>query len=184
MEEIFGQVCGVIIMIGCIVSSQLPKRWQILLGYSIINLFSSLNQLFVGAGLTSCFICGIATIHCAINAYKAKKDITEHLWEKIIFCILYLVAWGIGFAVSFKNGTPLYLDIMTLVATLLFFGQVFCKKERDIRLCILGNSAVYFMYDSINLNIAAVAKLFNIISVVIALIRYRNKDTKRWRNKL
>jgi hypothetical protein len=48
-------------------------------------------------------------------------------------------------------------------------------RERDMRLCTLGNSIIYFTYDSINLNIAAIAKLFNIISVVIALIRYRKK---------
>ena len=179
MQEILGQICGIIIMIGCVISSQLPKRWQILLGYTVINFFSSLNQLFVGAGLTSCFICAVATVHCAINAYKAKKELVEHSWEKILFCVLYLAAWGVGFIASFENGTPIYMDIMILVATLFFFGQVFLPRERDIRLCILGNSLVYFVYDSINLNVAAVAKLFNIISVIIALIRYRNqnKDT-------
>ena len=176
LEEILGQICGVIIMIGCVISSQLPKRWQILLGYAIINLFSSLNQLLVGAGLTSCFVCGVATVHCAINAYKAKKELVEHLWEKILFCALYLAAWGVGLITSLQNGTPLYLDMMILVATLFFFGQVFLPKEQEIRLCIFGNSLVYFVYDSINLNIAAVAKLFNMISVVIALIRYRDRN--------
>ena len=176
MQETIGQICGVIVMIGCIVSSQMPKRWQILLGYAIVNLFSSLNQLFVGAGLTSCFLCAVATVHCLINAYKAKKGLVEHLWEKVFFIVLYLIAWSIGFVLSFKNGTPLYLDLMTFVATVFFVGQVLLPKERDIRLSTLGNSLVYFIYDTINLNIAAVAKLFNVISVIIALIRYRNKE--------
>ena len=178
MEETLGQICGVIVMIGCIVSSQMPKRWQILLGYAIVNLFSSLNQLFVGAGLTSCFLCAVATVHCSINAFKAKKGLVEHLWEKILFIVLYLIAWSIGFVLSFKNGTPLYLDLMTFVATVFFVGQVLLPKERDIRLSTLGNSLVYFIYDAINLNVAAVAKLFNVISVIIALIRYRDKDKK------
>ena len=176
MQEILGQICGVMLMISCIVSSQLPRRWQMLIGFSVVNLFSSFNQLLVGAGLTSCFLCGVATVHCAINAYKAKKEIPERTWEKILFCALYLTAWSAGFVASFSNGTPLYLDIMTFVATIFFIGSVLLPRERDIRLCTLGNSVVYFIYDSINLNIAAVAKLFNIISVIIALIRYRDQN--------
>ena len=122
MKEIFGQICGIIIFIGCVVSSQMPKRWQILLGFAIVNLFSSLNQLMVGAGLTSCFLCAVATVHCSVNAYKAKKAIPEKLPEKLVFIVLYLIAWSIGFALSFQNGTPIYLDLMTLAATVFFIG--------------------------------------------------------------
>ena len=173
MKEIFGQICGIIILIGCVVSAQMPKRWQILLGLAIVNLFSSINQLMVGAGLTSCFLCAVATVHCSVNAYKAKKAIPEHLPEKLIFIGLYLIAWSIGFALSFKNGTPIYLDLMTLAATVFFIGQVLIPSEREIRLCTLGNSVIYFIYDTLNLNIAAIAKLFTVISVIVALIRYR-----------
>ena len=177
MNEVIGQVFGILVMIGCVVSSQFPKRWQILLGHTFVNLFSALNQLFVGSGLTACFLCAVATVHCAINSFKAKKEIPELLWEKILFIVLYFIAWAMGFAASFRNGTPFYLDLMTFVATLFFLGQVLLPRERDIRLCMLGNSFVYFLYDSINFNVAAVAKLFNIISVIVALIRYRKKDS-------
>ena len=98
------------------------------------------------------------------------------VWEKILFIALYLTAWSIGFTLSFRNGTPLYLDLLILVATIFFIGTVLLPKERDIRLCTLGNSIIYFTYDTINLNIAAIAKLFSIISVIVALIRYRSRE--------
>ena len=179
MKEILGQIFGIIIMIICVINTQFPKRWQMLLCSSLVNLFSSLNQILVGSGLTACFLCAVATVHCAINSYKAKKEIPERLWEKLLFIALYFTAWGIGFVFSFKNGTPLYLDLMTFAATIFFIGIVLLPKERDMRLCTLGNSIIYFTYDSINLNIAAIAKLLNIISVVIALIRYRTGKKKR-----
>ena len=177
MKEILGQICGIIIMILCVINTQFPKRWQMLLCSAVVNLFSSLNQLLVGSGLTACFLCAVATVHCSINSYKAKKEIPEKLWEKILFIALYFTAWGIGFSFSFQNGTPLYLDLMTFAATIFFIGIVLLPKERDMRLCTLGNSVIYFTYDTINLNIAAVAKMFSIISVIVALIRYRNKKT-------
>ena len=178
MEEILGQICGIIIMILCVINTQFPRRWQMLLCSAAVNLFSSLNQLLVGSGLTACFLCAVATVHCSINSYKAKKEIPERIWEKILFIVLYFTAWGIGFSFSFSNGTPLYLDLMTFVATIFFIGIVLLPKERDMRLCTLGNSVIYFTYDTINLNIAAVAKMFSIISVIVALIRYGKKEKK------
>ena len=91
MEEILGQILGFIMMILCVINTQFPKRWQMLLCSALVNLFSSLNQLFVGAGLTACFLCAVATVHCAINSYKAKKEFPEKLWEKILFIILYFM---------------------------------------------------------------------------------------------
>ena len=176
MKEILGQVLGVMIMIGCIVNTQFPKRWQILLVSAMVNMVSSINQLLVGSGLTACFLCAVATVHCSINSYKAKHEIPERMWEKILFICLYFIAWTTGFVFSFRNGTPLYLDLMTFVATIFFIGIVLLPRERDMRLCTLGNSLIYFTYDTINLNIAAIAKLFSVISVIIALIRYRKKQ--------
>lgn len=179
IQEILGQIFGIIIMILCVINTQFPKRWQMLLCSALVNLFSSFNQLLVGSGLTACFLCAIATIHCTINSYKAKKGFSERLWEKILFIALYLTAWGIGFVFSLKNGTSLYLDLLILIATIFFIGIVLLPKERDIRICTLGNSIIYFAYDTINLNIAAIAKLFSIISVIIALIRYRSREKKQ-----
>lgn len=179
MGEILGQICGIIIMIGVVVTNQLPKRWHMLLGYSFINLFSSLNQLFVGAGLTSCFLCAIATVHCAINAIKVKKERPIRIWENILWSIIYLIVWGVGFVFSFSNGTPFYLDAMTLAATVFFIGSTLLPRERDMRLCTFANSLIYFAYDLINLNVAFLAKLFAMISVVVALYRYRDKNKRK-----
>ncbi|MBO5279677.1 MAG: YgjV family protein [Clostridia bacterium] len=176
MREIIGQICGVLVFIGCVLCTQFPKRWQMLLVLGLVNLFSVPNQLLVGSGLTAGLLCSVATVNCFLNAYKSKKGFKEHLWENIVFAVLYFTAWGIGFAASFKNGTPNYLDAFTFVATIFFLGQVFLPKERDMRICTMGNSFMYFLYDGINLNVAAFAKLFALVSAAIALIRYRKKD--------
>ena len=86
---------------------------------------------------------------------------------------MYLAAWGFGAWASAKNGAFLWLDLMPLLATLFFFGTVFCAKERNIRLAALANATVYFIYNTINLNSAAIAMLFCMASTLIALYRYR-----------
>ena len=176
MTEIIGQIFGILVLVASIINNQFPKRWQILLGLSVINLLSAINQLLVGAGLTAALLGLVAMIHCPINAYKAKKDIPIRMWENILFSIIYFGAWFVGFLASSTNGTPLYLDLMTLAATVCFVASVFLPKERDIRLATLGNGFIYFVYNIINLNISALAMLFSMISIVVALIRYREKD--------
>ena len=177
MTEIIGQIFGILVLVASIINNQFPKRWQILLGLSVINLLSAINQLLVGAGLTAALLGLVAMIHCPINAYKAKKDIPIRMWENILFSIIYFGAWFVGFLASSTNGTPLYLDLMTLAATVCFVASVFLPKERDIRLATLGNGFIYFIYNIINLNISAVAMLFGMISVIVALVRYRDKDS-------
>ena len=179
MWFIIGQIFGVLVIVACVINNQFPKRWQMLVGFAVVNVLSTFNLLLVGAGLTVCFPCVVAAIHCPINAYKAKKEIEEKVWEKIFFGFLYFLSWGIGFYISFKNGTASWLDAMPFVATAFFVGSVFVKKERNVRLCTLSNTLIYLVYDMIFYNIAFLAKLFNAISIFIARYRYRDKDKKK-----
>lgn len=173
--EIIGQACGVLIIIGNAISTQFPKRWQILLVFSVLNLLSVFNQLLVGSGLASAFGCAVAAIHCPINAYKAKKEQPTRLLENILWSILYFFAWGVGVFLSARLGTSSWLDLFPLLGTITFLGSVFVPKERDVRLFTFANSFVYCIYNIINLNIAAVSQILAMLSVAIALIRYREK---------
>lgn len=173
--EIVGQVCGVLIIILSVISTQFPKRWQILLVFAALNFLSVFNQLLVGSGLASAFGCAVAAIHCPINAYKAKRELPTHLIENIIWSVIYFAAWGAGVFVSAQLGTASWLDIFPFFGTLTFLGSVFMPKERDVRIFTFANSFVYCIYNIINLNIAAVSQVLAMISVIVALIRYREK---------
>ena len=177
-REIIGQLCGVVVIVYSIMSSHLPKRWMILVGATVGNFFAAANQLLVGSGLTACFACLMATINCPINAYKAKKGIPTKKWENILWSVLYILAWAAGFGIGIYNGTASPLDLMTLVTTVFFIGHVLSKDEKKMRLYYLGNGAVFMIYDAINLNISALAKLFSVISTLIALYRFRDNKKR------
>ena len=71
---IIGQIFGILTTLCAIISTQMPKRWQMMLGTMVVNILSALNVLFVGAGLTVCMANIVASVHAPINAYRAKKS--------------------------------------------------------------------------------------------------------------
>ncbi len=173
--EIIGQILGIIVTIGCIITAQLPKRWQILLGQIFTNILSATNMFLVGQGLTACLPCFVAAVHCGLNVVRDRKGSTSPLWEKIIFSALYLAAWGLGFTLSCVAGTASVLDLLPLLATVLFVASVLAPREQLMRLCSLGNATTYVIYNAIYGNSAIFAHIFTIISLLIALFRYRKK---------
>jgi hypothetical protein len=172
---ILGQIFGVLVTVSCVITAQLPKRWQIMLGLSAINLFSTLNQYLVGGGLTVCFPCIVAVVNCLINAVRAKRGRATPMWENLLFSVLYFGGWGAGFALSVQGGTASWMDAMPLLATAFFVLSVFVPKEQHTRFWTFCNSLVYFIFDLLHLNVAALAKLFNMTSLVIAMLRYRKR---------
>ena len=176
--EGIGQIFGILTTVAAVISTQLPKRWQMMLAFMAVNAFSALNVLLVGAGLTACMACIVAVIHSPVNAYRAKKNIDSPLWEKLTFSALYVIAWGIGFYLSVKNGTASWFDVMPLVATGFFVASMLVKKENNIRLCTLGNASIYVAYHIIFKSLGVLAQAFELISILIALYRYRKKPPK------
>ena len=178
IREIAGQACGIFVLVYSVVAAHLPKRWMILVGATAGNFFAAMNQLLVGSGLTACFACLMATINCPINAYKAKKGIPTKKWENILWAALYILAWAAGFGIGIATGTASALDLMTLVTTIFFIGHVLSTDEKKMRWYYLGNGAVFMVYDAINLNISALAKLFSVISTLMAIFRFKNKEKR------
>ena len=170
---LIGQIFGVLVTVGCVVTAQLPKRWQLLLGLAVVNLFSALNQLFIGAGLTAAAICFLAVLHCALNSCKAKRNIPIRMWENVLFSVLYFLAWGAAFLVSLQAGSASFTDALPLLATVCFVSSVFAPHPQQIRAFSFCNSLVYCVYNLIHLNVAVVATLIDMTSLVLAMLRYR-----------
>ena len=175
-KELVGQILGLIVIIGCILNAQLPKRWHMLLGQVFLNILSATNMFLLDQGLAACLPCFVASAHCMANVIRDRKNKPAPLWETIFFCSLYPIAWGIGFSISISNGTASPLHLIPLLALAFFILSVLAKNEQLMRLYTLGNSAVYVVYDLIFPNVAVFAFIFTIISLLIALVRYRKKN--------
>lgn len=176
--ELVGQILGVLIIIVSVASMQFKKRWQMLLGLAGVNLLTVFNQLLVGSGFAVALGCALAAIHCPVNAYKDKKGLRTGMLENVIWSALYFVTWIIGIIIAAKTGNSSWLDIFPFFGIVTFILSVLLPRERDVRIFTFANSFVYFVYNTINLNIAALSQLFTMISVAVAMFRYREKKHK------
>lgn len=171
--EIIGQAFGVLSIIVGVISMQLKKRWQILLALAFLNLFLVFNQCFLGMSPSAIIVCALAAVHCPINAYKVWRGRPAGRVENIVWSVLYFAAFGVGIFLSVRAGTISWMDIFPFFGIVTFIFSVFVPKERDVRIFTLLNALVYFIYNLLNLNIAAISQMLTMISVVIAMIRYR-----------
>ena len=173
--EIIGQLFGALAIVASVVSMQLAKRWQMLIALAFLNLFLVFNQLFLGMSYSAIIGCGLAAVHCPVNAYKAKKELVTSRLENVIWSVLYFASWGLGLFLSARAGMASWMDILPFFGTVTFLFSVFLPKERDVRIHTFLNALVYFVYNLLSMNIAAVSQVLTMISVIVALVRYREK---------
>jgi hypothetical protein len=173
--ELAGQAFGVLAIVTGVISMQLSKRWQILLALAFLNLFLVFNQLFLGMSFSAIIGCGLAAIHCPVNAYKVKRGKPAGRAENVIWSVLYFASWGVGLYISARMGIASWLDILPFFGVLTFIISVYVPRERDVRIFTLLNALVYLVYNALNMNIAAVSQVLTIISVIVALVRYRER---------
>ena len=175
-NEIIGQIIGIIVIIGCIVNGQFPKKWQVLMGQIFLNLLSATNMFLVGAGYAAIIPALIASVHCTINMVRSKNQLKSPLIQEIIFSILYLGGWGLGFYFSIMEGKNPLFEFLPLIAVAFFVAALLTTKTQIMRLFYIGNASMYVIYNIIYPNSAIFAHIFTIVSFLIAIFRYRNKD--------
>lgn len=167
---IAGQIVGIFVTVTVIIIQQLKKRTQILWASVLVNVLGALNVLLLdgfGSGVTVNFV-AIAQILVAL--WHEKKNTTETMVEKIIFLGLYV---GVGIM---SYSSP--LDILAILAAVFYMVAMLQKKEQNIRLCLLANMTSWTIYHGILRSTGIFAQIAGIISAIIALCRYRQKDKK------
>ena len=178
-NEIIGQILGIIVIIGSIINGQFPKKWQVLMGQIVLNLLSATNMFLVGAGYAAIIPSLIASVHCTINMIRSKKGLTSPIIQEIIFSILYLIGWGMGFYLSCSSGKSPWFEFLPLIAVAFFIAALLTTRIQLMRLFYIGNASMYVIYNIIYPNSAIFAHLFSISSFLVAMFRYREKKDKK-----
>lgn len=163
-----GQAVGILVTIGAVVNLQLKKKQHMYILSIIVNILSALNILLLGGFSSGVLICLVADIQIAMAIWHDKKQTEARLPEQIIFLALYVVSGLLGFNT--------WIDILSIVAAVLYMLAMFQKKEQNIRLFLLGNMATWTVYHAVLGSTAIFAQLAGIVSSVIALVRYRKNS--------
>ncbi len=167
MNEIIGQVLGVIVTIIAIIVLQLKKRNQILWMSILVNIIGGLNVFFLeNFQFTSGIIVNVvAVLQIIVSLIHEKKGTEEKNYEKVIFFILYV---GCGILTYHS-----FIDIFAIVAAVFYMLAMSQKKEQRIRIFLLANMTSWTIYHAYLRNAGIMAQIAGIISALIALYRYR-----------
>lgn len=165
MQYYIGQFLGIVVTIGAILTMQIKNKRPMLIVSAIVNVLSALNILLIDKFSSGVIICLVAVFQILFSLWHEKKGTKIPLAEKIIFLVLYISGGLLGFEKP--------IDILSIIAAVLYMLAMIQKKEQNIRLFLLGNMATWTVYHTILGSTAVFAQIAGIISSLIALYRYR-----------
>ena len=161
------QFFGILVTIGVILNLQLKSKKHMLILSIVINLLSSLNVLLLDGFTSGMIICGVAVFQLILQLWHDYKGTETKIPEKVLFFILYVGGGVIGF--------EKWIDVLAIIAAVLYMTAMFQKDEQKIRLILLANLSTWTVYHAILGSTAFFAQVAGIISSVVALVRYRKK---------
>ena len=165
MTYYIGQALGIVVTIGAILTMQIKNKKPMLIVSAIVNVLSALNILLLDKFSSGVIICLVAVFQIIFSLWHEKKGTEIPLVEKIVFLALYVAGGVVGFEKP--------IDILSIIAAVLYMFAMIQKKEQNIRLFLLGNMATWTVYHTILGSTAVFAQIAGIISSLIALYRYR-----------
>ncbi len=165
MTYYIGQALGIVVTIGAILTMQIKNKKPMLIVSATVNVLSALNILLLDKFSSGVIICLVAVLQIIDSLWHDKKGTEVTLAEKIIFLMLYVTGGLLGF----EKG----IDVLSIIAAVLYMLAMIQKKEQNIRLFLLGNMATWTVYHTILGSTAVFAQIAGIISSLIALYRYR-----------
>lgn len=161
---ILAQILSLIAMVINVVAVQLKTKKQILLAIVAANIFYVTSYILLGA-YTGALTCVILIIVIIINTILENKGKTTPKILIGIYSIIYII---IGIATF--NGL---MDLLPIIASILFILTLAQSKEKYVRLCILGNSTLWIIYDLfVNAYVVGVSDTFVLLSTITAIYRY------------
>ncbi len=177
---LLGQVCGVIGTIITIIQPQFRSKVQILICGIFVNTMSCLNFALIGQTGSAAFLCLIAIVQSLISIWHERHGTKVSSFESILFFFLYvgfglfgmISAEGFVWKISWKNA----LELLPIIGALMAMLSVFAKGEQKTRVFLLLNGAAWVVYTAIIGATTFFTSAASLISTMIALWKYRNKQ--------
>ncbi len=168
MKYYIGQVLGLVVTAGAILTLQLKNKKQMLTVSAVVNVLAALNILLLDEFSSGVIINFVAVLQILFSFWHERKGNDVPFAEKMIFLVLYVAGGALGF--------EKWIDLLSIVAAVFYMLAMCQKKEQNIRLLLLANMATWTVYHSVLGSTAVFAQIAGIISSLIALYRYRKRD--------
>ncbi len=170
------QIIGLLAVVAFLLSYQQKRRPQIILLNLISRVLYILQYLLLGA-FTGAIFDVLAAIASVFAGKKHTPFIKKHIKPIVLTINACVFAAGIIIAVSNKS----IIDLFALAGVLLEINALWLTKENSIRIAPLCSAPFWFTYNILSCAYgSAVGNVLTILSIIIALIRY--KDLKSTNN--
>jgi len=169
--DIIPQIVGLLAVVFFLLSYQQKKRNNIIILNTISRCLYILQYLLLGA-----FSGAVLDILGAISSILAGKKHTKVIkkYSKEIFLFTNACIIAVGGSIAFLNKS--WLDLLPLVGVLLHTSAFWISNEKIIRWVSLLGSPFWFIYNLLSLAYgSATGDVLTMCSIIIAMIRHRNK---------
>lgn len=174
MWKILSLIAGVLAVTLYVVCFQLKNRKSIIVCNILSRIFYVLQYCFLGS-----FTGAIMDISAIPSSFVASKK--EHPFVKrfkvlvIILVNLIIIAVGLVSMFLLDNGNP--LGILSILGVLFETIALWFTSEKHIRIVSLFGAPCWFVYNMLcGAYASAVGSVLTIISIIIALARYKKKQ--------
>ncbi|MBE6677216.1 MAG: YgjV family protein [Ruminococcaceae bacterium] len=169
---IAAQIIGILAVAAFLLSYQQKKRKGIILLNLISRFLYILQYLLLGAFSGAVFDV-LAAGSSVVAGKKHRKFIKEHIII-VVLCMNAVIIF-LGCAMVWYNKS--YVDILSLAGVLFEINALWLSSEKAIRWVSLFGAPFWFAYNMISKAYgSAIGNILTIISIVIALIRYKKAD--------
>ena len=175
-KEIVAQIFGLLVTVVCLISPQCKKNWQMALMAILANGFSVLNYLLLDE-VSACGVCAVAVIQAVFAIRHTKRGTKAGTVELCVFGALYVLGGLLPYMVAGTFGSFAWRDVLPIVGALLYLLYLAEKREQRMRLFALSNAVLFLIYDILVQSTHGFAQLISIVSILIALMRYRNRKS-------
>ncbi len=176
--KIISQIIGLIAVAIFLLSYQQKKRKNIIILNTISRCLYILQYILLGA-----FSGAVLDILGAFSSVIAGKKHTEFIKKHtttllIIVNITIVISGGI---IALINRNP--LDLLPIVGVLLHTSAFWINNEKNIRRVSLLGSPFWFVYNFLSEAYgSAIGDVLSMLSIVIAMIKYRNIGNEAEKN--
>ena len=171
MHPIIPQIIGLFAVVTFLLSYQQKKRRGIIIFNTVSRCLYILQYILLGA-YSGAVLDILGAISSIIATKKDSKFIKKHLTLTITVINAAIVIAGL---IVYR--TP--LDLLPIAGVLLHTSAFWIDNEKIIRRVSLAGSPFWFIYNLLShAYFSAAGDIFTMVSIVIAMIRYRDKGEK------
>ncbi len=175
MHPLIPQVIGLFAVALFLLSYQLKRRRDIILCNATSRGLYVLQYLLLGA-ISGAVLDVMGVLASVVAQKKEHPLIKKHI--RSVFVLVNALIVAAGLFICWMNES--FLDLLPIAGVLLHTGAFWMTKEKSIRRISLAGSPFWLAYNLASRAYgSAIGDVLSMASIIIAMIKYRDKKSKK-----